>query len=131
MTPGEARRHHGEEVIYRPQGAPAESGVITGVGLPPRQVVFVPFGAGEHSKATRAGDLELAHPMDIFSWYVATMHQLLGHDKAALAMGQDPAPGERCLLCEYEEDPSPERRRAVVAAMSEAADDQEESDEQG
>lgn len=40
--------------------------------------------------------------MDIMGWYIATMHQLLGHDKAAAAMGVPPYNKNTCILCLYE-----------------------------
>lgn len=46
----------------------------------------------------------MAKQLDTIGWYIATMHQILGHDKAAAAMGQTVTDGERehCILCKYE-----------------------------
>lgn len=55
---------------------------------------------------------------DAIGWYVATMHQLLGHDKAAAALGVPAGDEGACLICACERDPSPERRRAVAEALA-------------
>lgn len=55
--------------------------------------------------------------MDPIGWFIATTHQLLGHDKAAAVMGQPPGDKGKCLLCQYEADPTGERRQAVIAAI--------------
>lgn len=40
--------------------------------------------------------------MDIIGWYLATSHQMLGHDKAAALLGVDPGDKTRCILCRFE-----------------------------
>jgi len=40
--------------------------------------------------------------MDAIGWYMATLHQLLGHDKAAQVLGQPPYNAEMCVLCLFE-----------------------------
>jgi hypothetical protein len=40
--------------------------------------------------------------LDTIGWYIATMHQMLGHHKAAAALGQPPYNPESCILCLYE-----------------------------
>lgn len=55
---------------------------------------------------------------DSFGWYVATMHQLLGHDKAAAAMGVQPGDKGSCLICAFERDPSPANREAVISVLA-------------
>lgn len=40
--------------------------------------------------------------MDTLGWYIATTHQLLGHAKAAVVLGQDPGDPRQCILCRYE-----------------------------
>lgn len=40
--------------------------------------------------------------MDTIGWFIATLHQLLGHDKAAAVMGQPPYNKNTCILCLYE-----------------------------
>jgi hypothetical protein len=52
--------------------------------------------------------------VDAAGWYVATMHQLLGHEKAAAAMG---VPAGDKSECAFEADPTPERRQAVIDAI--------------
>lgn len=56
--------------------------------------------------------------LDPVGWYVATMHQLLGHAKAAVAMGVPPGDAGECIICAYEADPTPERRQAVIDALA-------------
>ncbi len=60
--------------------------------------------------------------LDAIGWFIATSHQLLGHDKAAMIAGQ-PSGGDKavCLICQYEADPTYERRRAVIAALQPTA----------
>lgn len=55
--------------------------------------------------------------MDSIGWFIATTHQLLGHDKAAAVMGQPPGDKTACVLCQYEAEPTSERRQAVIAAI--------------
>lgn len=40
--------------------------------------------------------------LDTIGWFIATMHQMLGHDKAAAALGQPPYNKNTCVLCLYE-----------------------------
>lgn len=56
--------------------------------------------------------------MDAIGACIAQLHDLLGHAKAAAVLGVDPGDVERCLLCAYENGPTPERRRAVEEALS-------------
>lgn len=44
----------------------------------------------------------MAKGLDTVSWYIATTHQLLGHDKTAVVLGQDPGDKKACVLCRYE-----------------------------
>lgn len=62
--------------------------------------------------------------MDGLGWIIATAHTLLGHDKAALVMGVDTGDKSQCLICAYEQDPTPERKRAVEQALSPKITDQ-------
>ncbi len=55
--------------------------------------------------------------LDTIGWYIATTHQLLGHVKAAAALGVPPGDARACLLCQYEQDPTEARREAVIAAL--------------
>jgi hypothetical protein len=56
--------------------------------------------------------------MDAIGWYIATMHQLLGHDAASAWLDVPPGDRSACTLCAYEADPTPERRAAVLAALA-------------
>lgn len=58
--------------------------------------------------------------MDQIGWLIATLHQLIGHDAAAAVLGQPPGDKAACLLCQYEADPTQERRAAVIAAVGRA-----------
>ena len=57
--------------------------------------------------------------LDAIGWYMAMLHELLGHDKAAIVLGQ--APGgdtSSCLICIYERDRTEEARQAVIRALA-------------
>ena len=56
--------------------------------------------------------------MDAIGWFIATTHGLLGHDKAAAVMGADPGDKSECVICAYEREPTPERKRAVKGALA-------------
>lgn len=55
--------------------------------------------------------------MDTIGWFIATLHQLIGHDHAAAVIGQPPGNREDCLICQYEQHPDEESRQAVIAAL--------------
>lgn len=40
--------------------------------------------------------------LDSVGWFIATTHQLLGHDKAAALIGQPPYNKNTCILCLFE-----------------------------
>lgn len=40
--------------------------------------------------------------LDTIGWYIANLHQLLGHDRAAAAIGCPAGVKELCILCAYE-----------------------------
>lgn len=40
--------------------------------------------------------------MDTIGWFIATLHQIMGHDKAAAVLGQAPYNKNMCILCQYE-----------------------------
>lgn len=44
----------------------------------------------------------MSKQLDTIGWYIATLHQLLGHRKAAAILGQPIGPAERCVLCLFE-----------------------------
>lgn len=58
--------------------------------------------------------------MDAIGAYIARLHTLLGHDKAAAVIGADPGNKDDCLLCAWDRDPSPERKAAVEDALTDA-----------
>lgn len=55
--------------------------------------------------------------MDPVGWFIATLHNLIGHEQAAAVIGG--AMGDRgaCLLCGYEAHPTEEGRQAVIRAL--------------
>jgi hypothetical protein len=56
--------------------------------------------------------------MDSVAWFIATAHNLLGHDKTAALIGAGAGDKSRCLICAYERHPTEERRQAVITALS-------------
>ncbi len=56
--------------------------------------------------------------MDTIGWFIATTHQLLGHDKLAALIGQPTGDKAACVICQYEDRPSAERRQAVIDALA-------------
>jgi hypothetical protein len=75
---------------------------------------------GERFDDTRT-ELEETRPgegaMDHIGWHIATTHQLLGHDKAAAALGVPPGDKTACLICAFEAYPTEENKRAVIDAI--------------
>jgi len=55
--------------------------------------------------------------MDVIGWFMATLHQMLGHVKAAQALGVPPGDPRDCLMCRFEADPTEENKAAVQAAL--------------
>jgi hypothetical protein len=55
--------------------------------------------------------------LDTIGWFIATSHQLPGHDKAAALLGVPPGDKGDCLICAYEADPGDERKAAVIDAL--------------
>jgi len=56
--------------------------------------------------------------MDPIGRFIATLHNLIGHDKAAAYLGQ-PADDKRdCVICQYENRPTDANRAAVIAALA-------------
>lgn len=56
--------------------------------------------------------------LDPIGWYIANLHSLLGHDKAAAVLGQDPGDKNACVICAYERHPAPASKRAVYRALA-------------
>jgi hypothetical protein len=40
--------------------------------------------------------------MDAIGVFIATCHQMLGHDKTAAFLGEDPLDKYSCILCQFE-----------------------------
>ena len=55
--------------------------------------------------------------MDPIGWFIATTHQMLGHDQAAALIGMPTGDKANCVLCQYEAQPTAERKQAVVDAI--------------
>jgi hypothetical protein len=55
--------------------------------------------------------------MDRIGWFIATTHQLLGHDKAAAVIGQPPGDKADCMICKYERTHDEADRLAVLVAL--------------
>ena len=56
--------------------------------------------------------------LDPIGWCIANLHSLLGHDKAAAVLSQDPGDKSACLICAYERNPTPAAKRAVYRALA-------------
>lgn len=55
--------------------------------------------------------------MDPIGWFIATTHQILGHDKTAAFINMPSGDKTLCILCRYEAAPSEVNRRAVIDAI--------------
>lgn len=64
--------------------------------------------------------------MDPVGWYIVTMHQMLGHDVAAAAMGVPAGDKSQCVICDYEKTPTTENRKAVIAALRKQEEDHDQ-----
>jgi len=56
--------------------------------------------------------------MDPIGWFIGTLHQLIGHDTTAAIIGASSGDKSACLLCQYEREPTDERRKAVYRALA-------------
>jgi len=56
--------------------------------------------------------------MDIIGWYIATMHNLLGHDTSAAFIGVPAGDKRACVICQYEKAPDDLTRQAVIRALA-------------
>jgi hypothetical protein len=52
--------------------------------------------------------------VDAIGWFIATTHELLGHEKAAAVMGVPPGDAAACVICRYERTRSAEDRQVVI-----------------
>ena len=59
-----------------------------------------------------------ANALDTIGWFIATLHQMLGHDKAAAVLGVPIGPKEYCLICQYERAPDDLKRQKVIDALA-------------
>jgi hypothetical protein len=53
--------------------------------------------------------------MDPIGWFIATLHQVLGHDKAAALLEQPPYNKNACVLCLFEQGKA--TKDEVIAAI--------------
>ena len=56
--------------------------------------------------------------MDPIGWFIATLHNLLGHDTAAAFLGQPAGDRRLCVICQYEQAPDDLKRQAVIRALA-------------
>jgi hypothetical protein len=56
--------------------------------------------------------------MDSIGRFIATLHNLIGHDKAAAFLGVPAGDRRHCLICQYEQRPDDIKRQAVIRALS-------------
>jgi hypothetical protein len=40
--------------------------------------------------------------LDSIGWFIANLHQMMGHDKAAMVIGEPPYNKNTCILCLHE-----------------------------
>jgi hypothetical protein len=55
--------------------------------------------------------------LDPIGWFIANLHQLIGHDKAAAVCGVPAGDKTYCLICQHEANPTPDSRQAVIDAL--------------
>lgn len=55
--------------------------------------------------------------MDPIGWFIATLHSLIGHDKAAAFLQVPVGDKTQCLICQHERRPTEATRAAVVRAL--------------
>lgn len=58
-----------------------------------------------------------AKGLDVLGWAIAELHGLIGHDKAAIALGQQPGDRDLCVICAFEREPTAKNRAAVYDAL--------------
>lgn len=56
--------------------------------------------------------------MDTIGWFIANLHQLIGHDKAATVLMVPAGDKTYCVLCAYEANPNDLTRAAVKRALA-------------
>jgi hypothetical protein len=55
--------------------------------------------------------------VDAIGWFIATTHELLGHEKAAAVMGVPVGDAAACVICRFERTRSSEDRQVVLALL--------------
>jgi len=55
--------------------------------------------------------------MDTIGWFIATLHNLVGHDTAAAFLGQPTGDKSACVICQYEQYPGPDDPRFDAAGI--------------
>lgn len=55
--------------------------------------------------------------LDVIGWFLATTHQMLGHDKTAALIGQPAGDKSQCLICRYEQGDPGVSKQAVINAL--------------
>lgn len=96
---------------WNPVGAEWLKGMCERYSPHQDEVPYIPsekHWAGEEAVSGPAWgtvDTAPATGLDTISWYILTLHQLLGHDKASVALGQDPRVYDKadCIACMYEQ----------------------------
>jgi hypothetical protein len=53
--------------------------------------------------------------VDTIGWFIATLHQLIGHDKTAAVIGEPAGDKSACVICRFER--GEETREAVIEAI--------------
>lgn len=56
--------------------------------------------------------------MDTIGWFIATLHDLIGHDQAAAVIGVPSGDKASCLLCKHQREPNDITRQAVIRALA-------------
>lgn len=56
--------------------------------------------------------------MDTIGWFIATLHNLVGHDMTAAMIGAPIGNKAACLICQYEAAPDDLKRQAVIRALA-------------
>lgn len=44
----------------------------------------------------------MSKKLDTAGWFICTLHQMLGHEKARIVIGGEPGDPAQCILCQYE-----------------------------
>ena len=55
--------------------------------------------------------------MDAIGWFIATTHEMLGHEKAAAVIGVPPGDPAACVICRFERTRSEEDRQVVLDVL--------------